>query len=91
MLIRDDVVISHTQIDIPQNCSIEVQAIEIKLSHEKVKLIHMYNPPPNAEINNFKNITSQLGRKYIIVGDLNAHHTDWDPFIQENNSYRTTS
>ena len=84
MLIRDDVAITYTQIDIPQNCTIEAQVIEIKLSHEKVKLLHMYNPPPNAEINNFEILTSQLGRKYIIVGDLNAHHTNWDPFTQNN-------
>ena len=87
MLIRDDVVITHTQIDIPQACNIEAQAIEVKLLHEKVKLLHLYNPPPNAEINNFQHLTSQLGRKYIIVGDLNAHHTNWDPFIEENNTF----
>ena len=58
----------------------EVQAFDIHLAHDKVSLLHIYNSPDfNLNEEHFGRIVRQLRRKYIIVGDFNAHHHIWDP------------
>lgn len=63
----------------------EVQAFDLHLAHDKVTLLHIYNSP-EFEINShhLHLIVQQLGRKYMIVGDFNAHHHIWDPINPPN-------
>ena len=58
---------------------------EIILKYEKIKLLHIYNPDTHININDFSYLVNQLGRKFVIVGDMNGHHTLWDPNIINNN------
>ena len=80
-LIREDLGFNHFNIDNISNI-IEAQAIEISLGRDSVKLLHVYNPVNRIEIRHLDHLIKQLGRKYIIVGDLNGHHTLWDPELR---------
>lgn len=61
---------------------IEAQAIEITLGRDSVKILHVYNPVNRIDIRHLDHLIQQLGRKFIIVGDLNGHHTLWDPDLR---------
>ena len=80
-LIREDVGFNHFNIDNISNI-IEAQAIEISLGRDSVKLLHVYNPVTRLEIRHLDHLIKQLGRKFIVVGDLNGHHTLWDPDLR---------
>ena len=80
-LIREDVGFNHFNIDNISNI-IEAQAIEISLGRDSVKLPHVYNPVTRLEIGHLDHLIKQLGRKFIVVGDLNGHHTLWDPELR---------
>ena len=82
-LVRDNLKYKHIHINTNQNGIIEADAIEINLAHDKVKILHIYNPEATIDINEFDRLINQMGRKFIIVGDLNAHHTMWDPDLPQ--------
>ena len=80
-LIREDVGFNHFNIDNISNI-LEAQAIVISLGRDDVKLLHVYNPVNRLVIQHFDHLVQQLGRKFIVVGDLNGHHTMWDPDLR---------
>ena len=84
-LVKDGVSVDHTPIHSPRGSILEAQAVEITAAHEKLKLLNIYNPQTSLNTDHFNHLVEQLGRKFIIVGDLNAHHTQWDPQIPTNN------
>ena len=84
-LIRDGVSVSSVPICNPRGSILEVQAVEITAAHEKLKLLNIYNPQTRLNTDHYNHLVEQLGRKFIIVGDMNAHHTQWDPEIPTNN------
>ena len=85
MLIRDDVKTKNIRLNIDQDNKIEAQAIKLMLKHEKIKLLHLYNPGEfPLDIEHFSKLIDQIGRKYITVGDMNGHHTLWDPHTVNN-------
>ena len=79
----------HTPIHSPRGSILEAQAVEISAAHEKLKLLNIYNPVTRLNTDHFNHLVEQLGTKYIIVGDMNAHHTEWDPQIPTNNQCGT--
>ena len=83
--IRND--IQHREIPLtePPNNTIECQAIEISVAHDKIKILNIYNPTTNIEIDHLDHLINQLGRKFIIMGDFNGHHQLWDPNITTTN------
>ena len=86
ILVREDIKADNIQINSRPNSIIEAQGIEITLTQEKIKLLHIYNPEDSIVIDHLNHLVDQLGRKYIIVGDLNGHHTMWDPNVIRNNT-----
>ena len=80
-LIREDLSFNHFNVNNISNI-IEAQAIEISLGRDSVKLLHIYNPVNKIEIRHLDHLIQQLGRKFIVVGDLNGHHTLWDPNLR---------
>ena len=79
-LIRDDIKCELRPLNTPQDLEMEVQAFDIHLAHDKVTLLHIYNSPEfNLNTDHLDHLVQQLRRKYIIVGDFNAHHHIWDP------------
>ena len=81
-LIREDLSFNHFIVNTILNSRIEAQAIEISLGRDSVKLLHIYNPVTSIEIGHLDHLVQQLGRKFIIVGDFNGHHTLWDPDLR---------
>ena len=84
-LVRHDVKTAEVHLNTHQDSIIEAQAIEITLTQGKIKLLHVYNPESSLNIDHLSHLINQLGRKYLVVGDMNGHHTLWDPYIQNNN------
>ena len=80
-LIKEGVIFNEIQITTVPNSIIEAQAIEITLARDKIRLLHIYNPVTNITTSHLDHLIQQLGRKFIIVGDFNGHHTIWDPFL----------
>ena len=80
-LIREDLSFNHFNINNISNI-IEAQAIEISLGRDAVKLLHVYNRVTRLETNHLDHLIKQLGRKFIVVWDLNGHHTLWDPDLR---------
>ena len=79
-LVKDKLKYQHITVNMNQNSKMEADAIEITLAHDKVRILHIYNPDGTTiDINEIDQLVNQMGRKFIIVGDLNAHHTMWDP------------
>ena len=83
--IRDDIKAEKKSLNMPQNSRLEAQLIEISLAHDKVSLLHIYNPEQNININDLDMLVRQLTRKFIIVGDFNGHHQLWDPEVPRTN------
>ena len=57
-----------------QNGKLEVQAVKIILkNNDSLIIMNVYNPNESVTIQEMKHYLHQLGSKYIIVGDFNAH------------------
>ena len=57
-----------------QNGKLEVQAVKIILKiNDNVILVNIYNPNESVTIQEMKHYLHQLGRKYVLVRDFNAH------------------
>ena len=69
----------------PQNTRIEAQIIEVSLAHDKLSILHIYNPVPTIDSNHLDMLIRQLGRKFIVIGDFNGHHHLWDPNVLTTN------
>lgn len=56
------------------NGYLEVQAVTVVLdSNQQVNILNLYNPNKAVTADEFQHYISQLGNKYLIVGDFNAH------------------
>ena len=84
-LARDDIKCEPRTLTMPQNTRLEAQAIDVYLAHDKMSLLHIYNPETNLNSNHLDFLVNQLSRKFLIVGDFNGHHSMWDPNIQHTN------
>ena len=83
-LIKEGLKFNDIQLTTVPNSIIEAQAIEVTLARDKIKILHIYNPVTNISINHLDHLVQQLGRKFVVVGDFNGHHTIWDPFLPAN-------
>ena len=81
-LIREDVNFNQINVNTIFNSRIEAQAIEISLGRDLVQLLHIYNPVTSINIEHLKHLIHQMGRKFILLGDFNGHHTLWDPDLR---------
>ena len=64
-----------------QNGKLEIQAVRITLRrNDSVILVNLYNPNESVTLQEMKHYVNQLGQKYILVGDFNAH----SPLIETN-------
>ena len=52
---------------------LEIQAIKIFTKTEEITLINLYNPNEDISELEFQHYIQQIGNKFIIVGDFNAH------------------
>ena len=61
------------------NGNLEIQIVTIKTNEGNIDIMNYYNPFTILSKTEFYHYLNQLGRKYIIVGDMNAHHSLWEP------------
>ena len=61
------------------NGKIEIQCISIKIKNSEIDILNIYIPP-NSRLykTELLHYHQQLQRKFIICGDMNAHHHTWD-------------
>ena len=62
-----------------KNPVMEIQCITVQLKNSEVDIVNIYSPPTTFVKKEFNHYKKQLKNKFIICGDLNAHHTTWDP------------
>ena len=86
MLVRDDLRHKSLQVNPIVNSMIEAQAIEIYLAHDKVNILHVYNPEQTLDLEHLDPLVDRLGRKFLIAGDFNGRHTLWDPRTNHTNN-----
>ncbi|CAL4103333.1 unnamed protein product [Meganyctiphanes norvegica] len=86
MLVRDDLRHRSLQVNPIVNSMIEAQAIEIYLAHDKVNILHVYNPEQTLDLEHLDPLVDRLGRKFLIAGDFNGRHTLWDPRTNHTNN-----
>ena len=67
------------QIQVFPNGELEVQVVTIKTNEGNIDVMNFYNPLTILSKTEFCQYLNQLGRNYIIVGDINAHHSLWEP------------
>lgn len=78
MLIREDIPFAPKPIVQYGGGDLEYQAIDIHTSLGPISIMNTYNPNKNIKVEEFRHYIGQLGAKYIIIGDLNAHSPLWD-------------
>ena len=79
--IREDLIYREIKLTEPQGNTIECQAIELSIAHDKIQILNLYNPTSTIEIEHLDQLINQMERKFIIMGDLNGHHPLWDPNV----------
>lgn len=66
---------------------LEVQGITVHYRENLIiDILNLYNPNKNVSYEELEYYIKQLGKRYIIVGDLNAH----TPILQDNDSVNNT-
>ena len=86
ILVRSDVPILNEDADIDRIDSIiEIQKIIIKLKSLRLNLFNIYNPQGTTDFRELEHYFKQLDGNFIIVGDLNAHHSMWSLPGQKSN------
>ena len=83
--IREDLIYREIKLTEPQGNTIECQAIELSIAHDKIQILNLYNPTSTIEIEHLDQLINQMERKFIIMGDLNGHHPLWDPNVTVTN------
>ena len=74
ILIRQGIQYQNLQLTPYTNGVLEFQAITIFLNNnQKINILSIYNPNEDLRIGEFRHYISQLGSRYLIIGDFNAH------------------
>ena len=92
IVIRKDLIYNEKILQPYPNGKLEVQVVTIKEKSYDLDIMNVYNAPNNTiDKTEFLHYKNQLSRKFYIVGDLNAHHPQWEPSknIISNGSGRT--
>ena len=65
---------------------LEVLAVKIHEKNKKfINVLNIYNPNSNLSVNEIKHYILQLGDRYIITGDFNAHSIILDDKVTNSN------
>ena len=74
LLIRWGIQYQRVDLTLYNDGNLEIQAIKILIKDRSdLIILHVYNPSKSVAVNEFKHYIEQLGRKFIIIGDINAH------------------
>ena len=78
-LIRKNVKYVEKDIRTFPNGKLEVLVITIMGEIENVDIMNIYNPKTTLSEREFLHYKSQLSANFVILGDFNAHHPNWEP------------
>ena len=78
ILIREDVTFQKKDHILYDNGYMELLSIVVKHNMGVLDVVNIYNPSKNITTDEFLHYFSQLGCKYIMTGDYNAHSPQWD-------------
>ena len=74
LLIKDGVQYQNINLGHYQNGHLECQAVNVILKKGgKIGILNVYNPGKPVMKNEFKHYISQIGNKYVVIGDFNIH------------------
>jgi len=80
-LVRDNLIFSNIDLSICKHPSWEVQALSIFLVDESIGIVNIYRHPnqhtPYNVYSQLIRVLSNKCRKFVILGDFNAHHSWW--------------
>ena len=66
---------------------LEVQAVKIFLGNgSDISILNAYNPNKNVGLDEFNHYIGQLGGKYVLIGDFNAHSPTIDDRVTRANN-----
>ena len=84
--------IQYTKLDLLPfpNGVLEFQGIKIFERNDSINILNIYNPNKNLTIQEFRHYIGQLGNKFLIAGDFNAHSRILDSNTLINNQTGNT-
>lgn len=88
ILVREDISYSNKTIAHHSENNLEFQAISILTSMGMIDLVNVYNPSRNVSEGELEYVIGQLGQRFILVGDFNAHSPLWDARKRSNQTGR---
>jgi len=81
MLVRENLIFSNIDLTIFKYPSWEIQGLSLSLVDDSIAIVNIYRHPnlhtPYKVYNQLFTALSNKYRKFIIVGDFNAHHSWW--------------
>lgn len=89
LLIREDIRYKMKNLNQFPAGHLEYQAIEVNCNMGIINIMNIYNPHQNITTQEFNHYINQLGNRYILIGDLNAHSAIWDMRGRNNGTGRS--
>ena len=89
VLIRQDVKFRKLNLDPYNNGKLELQGFRLSSAIGDLDILNVYNPGENITTDEFIHYIRQLGNKYLILGDFNAHSQLWDARARTNRTGTT--
>lgn len=68
----------------------DYQFLELRLSCEAFYVVNMYNEKPTLNLlsqltlQRFLDLNPQMDKPFLFLGDVNLHHSSWNPEVQNN-------
>ena len=89
VFVRDDLVVNvNRQLRLYPNGLLEIQLITIRQGNQDIDIINFYNSGHTITRLEMQHYIGQLSRRFIMVGDYNAHHPIWSSRSQINTTGR---
>jgi ribonuclease HI len=82
ILVRNDLISDKIDLQDYVGGRLECQGVKIKTSNTDLTIVNMYNPNQPIAENEFRHYLNQVGNKFVLTGDFNAHHNLWDSRVR---------
>jgi endonuclease/exonuclease/phosphatase family metal-dependent hydrolase len=76
-LVRNDVLVVPSQLQMYPNGVLECQRLCLKLERSNLDMFHIYNPNQIVSLPEWNFYMQQMSNNAIFLGDFNAHHPLW--------------
>ena len=86
ILVREDIDYVVKNIEGFAEGKLELMSMDISTQVGRVQVVNVYNPGKDITTEEFSHYINRCNRKFILVGDFNAHHPLWDARQRTNRS-----